>query len=102
MAGEPAPVRRVGRVQRGVINDQNALGALDLGSRFVPQPVRIAFQAMRQAGQRIVRGRRIALLGLHPRHLRAGEGARAGDQKIDVVLVAEFGLILAAFDSEKR
>lgn len=87
--------------QRRVINDQDALGELDLGARFLSQLVRIGPQPIQQAVNRIVRGR-FVLLGLHPRRFRAGEDARAGDREIDVVLVTELGIVHTALDYEKR
>ena len=62
--------------------------------RFLPQLVRISLHAIQQAGKRIVRGRRMVLLGLHPRRLRAGEGAQLAIRKSIEPLSLNFGLLM--------
>ena len=77
-------------VQRRIIDHQHPTVPLNLSGGFPPERRGIRFQAVQQPGEGIM-GRHRAPLRLHPRRFGRAAHLRRGNQKVDVISVADFG-----------
>ena len=92
----PVPGDQVDRlgirfVERRIVDDQHAAGAVDQGPGFLPEGLRVGLQAEQEPGEGVV-GWGIAGLRLHLGGLHAGEELGTGDDEVDVVNGGAFRL----------
>jgi hypothetical protein len=78
-------------VQSRVVEDEQAPLAVDHRAGLVPERGGVGLQPMQEPGEGVV-GRRVGRFRLHRGGLRTAERSGRGDEEIDVVGVATFGL----------
>jgi len=97
MFARPMPMHqsnllRIGLVQGGIIDNQQAACPIEEMFGLLPQRRGIGFQPVEEPIERIV-GRPLWAIRLHTRALRAGHHARCRQQEVDIVKIGHFRFI---------